>query len=83
MNERERYLETLLFGKPDKIPFQPGEPRESTLRVWHEQGLPAGRSWSDYVREKIEDHGATMSEKKLESNRFRKRQILPFHLNLK
>ena len=24
MNHRERYLETLLFGKPDRIPFLPG-----------------------------------------------------------
>ncbi len=24
MTARERYLETLLFGTPDKIPFEPG-----------------------------------------------------------
>ena len=41
MNQRERYLETLLFGKPDRIPFEPGGGRESTLRAWHSQGLPA------------------------------------------
>jgi len=40
MTERERYVETLLFGNPDKIPLQPGGPRESTLAVWHVQGLP-------------------------------------------
>ena len=40
MNPRVRYLETLLFGKPDRIPLEPGAGRESTLRVWHEQGLP-------------------------------------------
>ena len=40
MNARERYRETLLFGQPDKVPLQPGGPRESTLRAWHEQGLP-------------------------------------------
>ncbi len=41
MNARDRLLETLLFGKPDRVPLSPGGPRESTLRAWHEQGLPA------------------------------------------
>ncbi|HNT35233.1 MAG TPA: hypothetical protein PKH07_09575, partial [bacterium] len=45
MNERQRFRETLLFGKPDKIPFAPGGPRESTLKVWHQQGLPQGASY--------------------------------------
>ncbi|WP_319586100.1 uroporphyrinogen decarboxylase family protein [uncultured Desulfobulbus sp.] len=40
MTFRERYLESLLFGKPDRIPLMPGGPRESTLRAWHQQGLP-------------------------------------------
>jgi hypothetical protein len=40
MNPRERYRETLLFGHPDKVPLQPGGPRESTLRAWRQQGLP-------------------------------------------
>lgn len=40
MKFRERYFETLLFGKPDKVPLMPGGPRESTLKVWREQGLP-------------------------------------------
>lgn len=41
MNPRERYLETLLFGKPDRIPFTPGGGRESTRKRWHRDGLPA------------------------------------------
>lgn len=49
MNAKERYRETLLFGKPDKIPLQPGSPRESTLRAWHQQGLPEGVHWYDYL----------------------------------
>jgi len=53
MNARERYLETLLFGKPDKIPFSPGWPRESTLRVWHAQGLPEDVSWYAYLLEHL------------------------------
>ena len=40
MNQRERYLETLLFGAPDRIPLQPGGGRKSTREKWHQQGLP-------------------------------------------
>ncbi|MEW6357769.1 MAG: uroporphyrinogen decarboxylase family protein [Planctomycetota bacterium] len=39
MNARERYREALLFGKPDKIPFSPGGPRESTRTRWEQEGL--------------------------------------------
>ncbi len=45
MTPRERTLETLLFGRPDKVPFQPGGPRESTLKAWQAQGLPPGTGW--------------------------------------
>ncbi len=44
MNPRERYRETLCFGKPDKIPFRPGGGREKTLKRWREEGLPADAS---------------------------------------
>lgn len=53
MTLRERYIETILFGKPDKIPFMPGGPRESTLKAWHQQGLPEGCDWLPYLCEKI------------------------------
>ncbi len=49
MNARERYLETLLFGRPDRVPLAPGGPRESTLAAWHTQGLPEGVYWYDYL----------------------------------
>jgi hypothetical protein len=49
MNARERYRETLLFGHPDKVPLQPGGPRESTLRVWREQGLPEGVHYTTHL----------------------------------
>jgi hypothetical protein len=45
LNDRERFKETLTFGKPDRIPFSPGWPRESTLRAWRQQGLPADEDW--------------------------------------
>lgn len=40
MNERERCLKTLLFEKPDRIPFHPGGGRKSTRETWLKQGLP-------------------------------------------
>ncbi len=39
MTPRQRYLETLLFCAPDRVPLLPGGPRESTLTAWHQQGL--------------------------------------------
>jgi hypothetical protein len=51
MTERERYLETILFGKPDKVPLEPGYPRVSTLVAWRTQGLPEDRNYLQVVRE--------------------------------
>jgi len=53
MNRRERYLETMLFGAPDKIPFAPGGPRESTLRAWRAQGLPENADWFATLKQEI------------------------------
>jgi hypothetical protein len=53
MNQRQRYLETLLFGRPDRIPFCPGEPRESTLAAWRQQGLPEGADWRSVLLETL------------------------------
>ncbi|MHB1155781.1 MAG: uroporphyrinogen decarboxylase/cobalamine-independent methonine synthase family protein [Phycisphaerales bacterium] len=40
MNDRERWVSVLLFEEVDRIPFEPGYGRESTLRRWHQEGLP-------------------------------------------
>ena len=40
MNDRARYLQTLTFGKPDRIPLLPGGGRESTRERWYSEGLP-------------------------------------------
>ena len=40
MNARERFLATLLFETPDRVPLAPGAGRRSTRAVWHGQGLP-------------------------------------------
>jgi len=54
MAPRERFRETVLFGKPDKVPFGPGGPRESTRARWHEQGLPEGKSHMAAIYEILE-----------------------------
>ena len=53
MDARERYRATILFGRPDKIPFCPGLPRESTLRAWRQQGLLHGVDYYDALRDKL------------------------------
>jgi len=53
MNQRQRYIETLNFGSPDKVPLSPGNPRESTLANWREQGLPEGVDWFPHVIETL------------------------------
>ena len=40
MNQGERWLKTLLFGKPDRVPLSPGGGRKSTRARWHSEGLP-------------------------------------------
>jgi len=51
MNARERYIETLTFGTPDRIPFDPGHGRESTRKRWHAEGLPEDRNQVEYAME--------------------------------
>lgn len=53
MNQRQRHIETINFGSPDKIPLRPGNPRESTLANWREQGLPEGVDWFPHVIETL------------------------------
>jgi uroporphyrinogen decarboxylase len=45
VNERERFLQTIGFAHPDRIPLITGGPRESTLARWHQEGLPQGKNW--------------------------------------
>ncbi len=39
MTDRDRYIQTIKFGNPDRIPYRFGNPRESTLSAWYYQGL--------------------------------------------
>jgi hypothetical protein len=47
LNERENFIASLSFGKPERIPFEPGWPRESTLRAWRQQGLGEKENWQE------------------------------------
>ena len=40
MTPRKRFLETVLYGRPDRIPLEPGQGRRSTRENWYRQGLP-------------------------------------------
>jgi uroporphyrinogen decarboxylase len=52
MTPRERFVATLTFGSPDRIPFAPGFGRLSTHEAWRRQGLPAHVTDIEaYVRE--------------------------------
>lgn len=54
MNPRERWLATLLFEKPDRIPLTPGGGRASTLAAWHTQGLPEGiKDYNEYAYRQV------------------------------
>lgn len=49
--ERDYFRQALTFGRPDRIPLQPGGPRESTLRAWRQQGLPPDANWYEFLME--------------------------------
>ncbi|MDA0748680.1 MAG: hypothetical protein O2954_19350, partial [bacterium] len=53
MTHRERHLESLCFGKPDKFVLAPGGPRESTLAAWYTQGLPRGVPYFTALQEAL------------------------------
>jgi uroporphyrinogen decarboxylase len=40
MNSRERFLETMRYGKPDRVPYFEEGIRRDVIRAWHSQGLP-------------------------------------------
>ena len=49
MNDRERFLATAKFEKPDMVPVS-GEPRRATLDRWYREGLPRNASLSAYFK---------------------------------
>jgi len=57
MNSRQRFLETMRFGKPDNVPYFEEGLREEVLEVWREQGLTSdsalARLFASDMREEI------------------------------
>ncbi len=48
MNERERFLATLLGGKTDRFPFFDLEPADDTVARWRREGLPERVSVAEF-----------------------------------
>jgi len=40
MNSRERFRETMRYGRPDRVPYFEEGIRDDVLKAWQEQGLP-------------------------------------------
>jgi len=57
MNSRERFLEVMRFGKPDRVPYLEDEIRGEVLKVWRKQGL---RRWADIRKVFPSDHHAEL-----------------------
>jgi hypothetical protein len=53
VNDRERYVGCLTFGAVDRVPLNPGHPRESTLAAWHKQGLAESVDYYDAMLEQL------------------------------
>lgn len=49
MNARERFLETLRFGKPDRIYYQPEWLFGETIKRWQKEGMPADCHVEDFL----------------------------------
>ncbi|MFN2197189.1 MAG: uroporphyrinogen decarboxylase family protein [Anaerolineales bacterium] len=46
MNARERFFETLHYGKSDRVPYFEEGIRDEVIAVWQKQGMPVGQpSW--------------------------------------
>ncbi|MCP4665936.1 MAG: hypothetical protein GY849_06185, partial [Deltaproteobacteria bacterium] len=54
MNEKQRFLGTLLGHGADRFPFFDLEPDEETVERWHREGLPPGKSVAQYFN--LEPH---------------------------
>ena len=48
MNDRERFLATLRFGEPNRVPYYDQGVREDTLERWYREGLPRDVSVEEF-----------------------------------
>lgn len=53
LSQRERFLDCLAFRPVDRVPFEPGGPRKSTLERWRREGLAADADWSAVIRAQL------------------------------
>jgi uroporphyrinogen decarboxylase len=49
LNARERFLEVVGFGNPDRIPLSLGGVRPMTMEAWIAQGFPKGANVPEYL----------------------------------
>ena len=42
MNSQQRFLETMSYGSPDRVPYFEEGIRSDVLAAWYSQGLPKG-----------------------------------------
>jgi hypothetical protein len=54
VTQRQRFLKTLLGHGADRFPFFDLDPAEDTLKRWHREGFPPGKSFSEYFN--LETH---------------------------
>ena len=50
MNSRQRFVETMSFGQPDRVPLFPEGIRDEVLSTWRKQGLPRGIELNEVFR---------------------------------
>ena len=53
MTPRQRFIESLTFGRPDRIPFTPGGPMEAAFDDWQREGFPPGKGFRDGLLEAL------------------------------
>jgi hypothetical protein len=46
MNSRQRFLESLNYGRPDRVPLFEEGIRDEVLTAWRKKGMPAGAEFS-------------------------------------
>ena len=60
MTTRQRLLEALLFGQPDRVPLAVGGGRESTRARWYAEGLPKSVSPGEIAEFAYRQAGGTL-----------------------
>ncbi len=48
MNDRQRFLECVRFGSPDRLPYRPQGFWRATRARWHEEGLPRNVNLNEF-----------------------------------